>query len=151
MKVTIKNSLLGKTVDMLFETKLKGRQSRHRTRFVQLLGDRLELLSKEEAELLKEYCNLDENGEPITKMNENNEEVYDLKDAEGFIREQSTMFSESMTIEGDDNKAMLLAVREALDESEEEYGGHEAVLYEYLCKQFKVDEKLECEEDLENN
>lgn len=142
MKVEIKNSILGKAIELLYEMELAGKRSRHRTRFIQQLSDRLELLSEEELILLKDYCELDEEGNPkMVKKDERQEYVF--KDVHGFVKEQEELFDESMVIEGEDNKVMLVTVREALDECETAYSGEDATLYEYLCKQFKVDENLE--------
>lgn len=147
MKVTIKNSLLNSTIEILYKAKLSGKKSRHRTRFIKQVGARLELIGEEERDLLKAYCELDGDGEPKKEKGEDGKEYYKFKDIDSFHREQVELYEEEMTIEGEDNRVMLLSVREALDESDEVYSGQEAIIYDYLCEQFKVDEDIQVEEE----
>lgn len=142
MKVELLNSTLGQTVELLFDLELAGKASRHRTRFIQRVNDRLTLLGEEENTLLKEYSELDEDGE-IKTEGEGDQKRIIFKDIESFVKEQNELFSEKMVFEGDDDKAMLMTVREVLDTCETPFKGKEAVLYDYLCEQFKVDENLE--------
>lgn len=146
MQVRIKNALLNEIVELLFDWKLKGRQSRHRSRFIRLLNERVETVIEEEQELLKEHCYLDEDGEPKIKEI-NGKKHYDIKDFGAFSKDKADLLNEEMVIEGADNKTMLLTVREVLDECEEELAGREAVLYEHLCEVFKVDEDIDAEDE----
>lgn len=143
MEVKIENFILNEAIELFFEMTLKGRDSRHRTRFVRMLNERLESISEEQTELLKEHCHLDEDGEPKTK---NDGKEYDIKDLEAFSKDRQDLLDESFVIDGGDNKAMLMTLRSILDNYQGELSGRKAVLYEHLCEIFKVDEELESEE-----
>lgn len=138
MKVAIQNAQIGQAIGLLFRLSLKGKKSRHRTRFVKLLNERLQQVGEEEKELLKQYAELDEDGEP--KLAEDGK-GYDVIDKKGFIKEQQELYEEEMVLEGGDHHGMLKTVKEVLLESDEEFSGEEAMVYDYLCEQFEKSEE----------
>ena len=142
MEVRIKNMLLSEIIEFFYDLKLRGRQSRMRSRFIKQLSTRLEEFSENQRELLKEHCNLDKDGEPAVKKNEQGEEVYDIKDLEAYAKDRQELFEEEVVVEGADNELMLKTVRTILDECDIELSGRQAVLYEHLCEVFKVDEDI---------
>src|SRR5690625_4443775 len=119
MKVSIKNSLLSETIDIFFNLKLKGKQSRHRSRFLKMLSDQLEKIGEEEQQLIKDYVELDENDEPIVVENDG-KKTYKFIDKEKLIEEQHILLNEDFIIDGDNNKQTLLIIRDILDNTDEE-------------------------------
>ena len=148
MQVRIQNYLLNEAIEFFYNLKLKGRQSRMRSKLIRMLNTRAEEFVEQQKELLKEHCNL-ENGEPKIIKNEQGVDVYDIKDLEAYGKDRQELFSEEYVIEGADNDLMIKTVRTVLDECDIELSGRKAVLYEQLCEIFKVDEQLE--EETEDN
>jgi len=140
MQVKIKNHLLEQSIGLLFNLSLKGKQSRHRTKFVKQLNERLQEVAEQEKEVIKENCHLDDEGNPKTI---NDGKTYDVKDMDALVKDKQELLNEEMVIDGGDSQSMLMTIRTVLDECDKEFSGQEAVLYEYLCEQFKVDEDIE--------
>ena len=147
MKVHIKNTLIQPIIEMMFNWKLKGRYSRHRSKFIEKLSNQLKVIVADEEVLVKEYSHLDEEGNPKKRI-ENDTEVWDLKDEQSFLREKNELWNEEFVIDGGNNETMLKTVKELLDNSEEEFSGQEAILYNYLCDQF---EQLEVGDENDND
>jgi len=138
MKVAIENGKLGQAISLLFDLPLKGKQSRHRTKFVRLLADRQEEVEKGRIELAKEHAKKDEDGEPIAT-----DGAYDIEDRDGFAKDLQELYDEEMIIEGGDVSGMLKTVKAVLENCDKELSRQEAVIYDYLCDQFEkgVDEE----------
>lgn len=138
MKIAIENGKLGQAASLLFDLPLKGKQSRHRSKFVRLLADRQEEVEKGRVQLASEHAKKDKDGEPVTK-----DGVFDIDDQEAFTKELQELYEEEMIIEGGDVSGMLKTVKEVLENCDKELSGQEAVIYDYLCDQFEkgVDEE----------
>lgn len=145
LEVKINNNMLNETINFLFGMSLKGKQSRMRTRFIKIVNDRIESVLEEEGELFKEYCHLDEQGEP-KKKDENTLDVIEGKEKE-LAKERVDLYNEEYIIDGANNQTMLKTIRTVLDECEVEFSGRDAVFYEYLCEKFKVDEDIDSEKE----
>jgi len=143
MEVKIKNTLLDTAIEMFYTMELKGKKSRHRTKFVQMLGNHYDEVVEQEKELLKENCYLDEDGNP--KMSEDGKS-FEVKDMKNLQNEIQLLQSEELVIASPENRTLLLTIREILDECEEEYSNEKATVYAHLCDIFKVDEDLGIEE-----
>lgn len=143
MEVKIENMIIERIVEMFFEMKLKGKKSRHRTKFIQFLTDKVAEKEKNEKQLLEEYCEKDENGE--LKANEEGTH-YDIKDMDEYVRELQELNMEKVVFGGSENEETIKVVRDILDECEEEYSGYDATIYNHLCELFKVDEQVEFDE-----
>lgn len=141
MQVKFKNMIINETIEFFYGLKLKGRQSRMRSKLIKLLNERSQEFVEQQQELLKEHCNLDEQGNPKIIKKDGNE-VYDIKDLEAYAKDRQELFEEEYIIEGADNQLMLKTVREILDECDVELSGRKAVLYDHLCEIFKVDEDI---------
>lgn len=146
MQVKFKNMIINETIEFFYELKLKGRQSRMRSKLIKLLNERSQEFVEQQQELLKEHCNLDEQGNPKIIKKDGNE-VYDIKDLEAYAKDRQELFEEEYIIEGADNQLMLRTVREILDECDVELSGRKAVLYDHLCEIFKVDEDINEDDD----
>jgi|SRR5690625_4742055 len=135
MKLEIKNAYLKDIIDLLFDLSLKGKESRHRSKLINLLNDRLKEVEEDRVELAKEHAEKDEEGEPIVK-----DKHYKIKDQESFRYELNELFDEPFIIEGENNKLMLKTVLRALLNTDKEFSGTEAVIYDYLCEQLEKGE-----------
>lgn len=133
MKINIKNEHVGETINFLFDLPLKGKQSRHRTRFINLLTEKHKQIVEEELQLIKEFAGVDENGEP--KRNEHGN--FDVKDVKEFKKQQEELLSEEYVVEGGDYHGMLKTVKEIVLNYDEEVSGKKAVIYDYLCEAFE--------------
>ncbi|UOE96081.1 DUF1617 family protein [Alkalihalobacillus sp. LMS39] len=133
MQVKIQNGKLGQAINLLFNLSLKGKKSRHRTKFIKLLDERLREVAEQEQELLKEHCHLDGKGDP---KKTDDGKSWDVKDKEAFLKDKKELYEEEMVIEGGDVSGMLKTVKEILDECEEEWQGAEATTYFELCEIF---------------
>lgn len=151
MEVKIENFIINETVEFLYNANLRGKQSRHRSRFIRQLNSHIDTIMEEQQELLKIHCNAEADGTPkIVKDKETGVEEYDFKDEESkdkFIEERNGLFEEKLVIDDGNSRDMLLTVRQLLDEYDGDLSGRKAVLYDHLCEIFKVDEEIEEETD----
>ena len=85
MQVKIKNEKLGQAISLLFNLSLKGKQSRHRSKFIKILDERLKEVAEQEKDILKEHCHLDEEGNPKTK---NDGQEWDVTVVEAFSKDR---------------------------------------------------------------
>ncbi|WP_062318896.1 DUF1617 family protein [Halolactibacillus sp. JCM 19043] len=132
MQVKIKNAQLGQAIDLLFHLSLKGKQSRHRTKFVKLLAERSKEVEEQRKQLAEEHANKDDEDKPIIK-----DDKYDIVDQESFQTDIQELYNEEIVIEGGDNQGMLKTVKKILDECDKTFSGQEAVVYDYICEQFE--------------
>ena len=86
MIIKIEKAKLAPIINLLYDLSLRGKQSRHRTKFIKLLHERNEEYREDIKQLLKEHCHLDENGEP--KIKEDN--TYDVKDIDAYLKDKRT-------------------------------------------------------------
>lgn len=140
MQVVLKNDQLSKAASLLFALTLKGKQSRMRTKFLKLVNKRLEEVAEEEQNLLKEFCHLDDNGNPKQKPADNGGEmmVWDYKDEEEFAKEYKDFRNEKNTFGGGDADSMLRIVGEVLFDCDIEFSGSDADFYDELCDIFEA-------------
>lgn len=137
MQISIQNGKLVGVMNLLFQLPLKGKQSRQRSKMIKLLNERLEEVSDQEKELLKEHCHLDEDGEPKKK---NDDKEWDVIALEDYLKDRKELYEEELVIEGNNNTGMLSTVKKVLDECEIELSGDDAASYDYLCDQFEKEE-----------
>ncbi|MED5101065.1 hypothetical protein P9858_13145 [Niallia circulans] len=133
MKITIKVSYLPAAVEFLYNLTLKGKQSRHRSRFVKAMQEKWKRVVEEEQDLLKEFAGVDENGEPRKKEDGS----FDIKDVKGFKEQQKELFDEEFILEGGDATGYLKTVKEILFDFDGEVSGKDAEVYDYLYEVFE--------------
>lgn len=140
MQVKIENQKIAQTINLLYNLSLKGKQSRHRSKFISALRGKYQEFVEDEKELLKEHCNLDENGEPKTLENGTK---WDVKDLDAFAAARRELYEEERVFDGGDFQEILKTVKEVLLNCQKEFTGAEAEIYDYLCDQFEkgADEK----------
>ena len=121
----------------LNKMKLAGKASRMRTRFINILTEKYKLFKDEHMQLIKEYANLDEDGNPKIIVRDG-QRVFDIKDELAFNKEFNELLFEEVIIEENEvNKNMLLSVRDSILNSEIEVSEEEAFLYNEWCEQFE--------------
>lgn len=135
MQVKLKNATLGQVIDLLFNMSLKGKESRHRSQFIRVLDEQLKEVEKQEKELLKEHCHLDEEGNPKIIDTESGR-FWDVKDTKAFSADKTELYDEKFILEGANAQGMLKTIKKVLVETDMEFSGEKAVLYDYLCEQF---------------
>lgn len=132
MKVEIQNLYVKQAIDLLYDLSLKGKESRHRSKFIKLLNKRLKEIEEDRVALAKEYSHLDDEGNPIVKNNR-----YDIKDQESFNKELNELYDEVFVIEGENNKEIIKTVYKIIKNCDKEFSGAEAMTYEYLYDQLE--------------
>lgn len=134
MRVEIENRYLKQAFDLLFKLSLRGKQSRHRTRFIKLLNERFIQIEEERKQLAEEFAEKDENGQPIIEDGR-----YKIvgDNIEQFRKEFEDLMSEKFVIEGGDFEETLEVVRDILLNCDEYFSGEQAFVYDYLCEQFE--------------
>jgi len=135
MKVEIKYLYLNGAIELLYSMSLQGKLSRHRSRIIKVLRERLAEVGGEEIELMKEYAELDESGE--SKLNEQGVPVIDKSKIQELNEKKMELFNECMVIEGGDMKETLETVKDLLLDYQGEISGQTAEIYDYLCTQFE--------------
>lgn len=132
MKLEIKNLYLAESINFLHGISLKGKKSRHRSRFIKMLEEKLEQYREDEMHIIKEYAKLDENGDPVTNNN-----TYDIENIKGFKADQKELLEEVNIFEGGDATGILKTVKEIIFEYDEEVSGRTAEVYDYLYEAFE--------------
>ena len=136
MMVEIQHSKIAGVIRLLSELSLKGKQSRHRSKFIKLLDDRLTELEEDESNIRKEHCHLDDDGEPKTT---NDGASWDVKEEnqKDFENDILELREEQFVITGGDKTEYMKTVKVILDECDKEFSGQEAALYDYLYDQIE--------------
>lgn len=138
MKLTINNRLLVPTINLLQELKLKGKASRARTKLANLLIKSVDELSNSELELIKEYGELDESGEPIKLENGNYKIKPDVL-AE-FNAEHLALLNENAEAEGPTYEGHLEDCIKFLNDYDGELNGEDAIAYDALLDALEREE-----------
>lgn len=136
MELYVKNNQLAEFINLLYKLKLKGKQSRHRSKLLNLLGAQLKEREESEAALRVEHCNLDTEGNPQTIETERGM-IWDVIDKPAFEKDVVDLMNESIVITGPHHTETIRTVAEALFETEEEFAGLEAATYDTLCELFE--------------
>lgn len=136
MQVKIQYSQLAHAINFLAAMPLKGLKSINRTRFQNLLQERLKQVAEEEVALIKEHAGteiVDGKEEPMRKENGD----FAIEDVPAFKKEQDEYFKQHYVVEGGDSQVMLQSVKKALEEYDGELSGKEATAYEHLYTAFE--------------
>lgn len=135
MKIKIQNKYLLPSINLLYDLSLKGKESRHRTRFIKLLQEQLKEVEEERKQLAEEFSRKDKNGKPIIEDNK-----YVLENEKEFYKEFNELMDEEFIIEGANYEETLKTVKTILLECEVAFSGQDAMVYDYLCEQFEKGE-----------
>jgi Protein of unknown function (DUF1617) len=135
VRLEIQKSKITGVVNLLDKLSLKGKKSRHRSKLKNKLVKSWEEVMEQEKQLIKEYANLDEHGEPIIIDGKE----YDVPDENiselGKARKE--LFEEYIVIDEGDFENTVKIVKTVLDETNIEFSGAEADLYDYTCEQME--------------
>lgn len=141
--IKMKNNELNLVIGFLMELKLRGRESRMRTRLVkQLQTYYSDLVLEEQQQLIEEHGERDDKGELIARPMELEDGTtaseYSIKDVATFNKEVNELFSEEYIIEiTEENRLMLETVSEAVFDYDEEINGLKALQYDRICEIFE--------------
>ena len=101
----------------LNELSLQGAESRERTRFVNVLIERIQENEKFRTDLLEKFVEKDENGQKKKKVNELNEEVWDIPEDKltEYVKEYTDLMEDEYVMDIlDGNKQKLKVMKEAV-------------------------------------
>lgn len=121
--------------DLLIGFKLKGKESRLRMNLVRELESAIGEFGKDEKQLFEEFVIKGEDGSPISikkEVNGETVETYDFDDEERFLKEIGILYDEVVIIDHKKYEENLRIILKAIDESEVELSGHEAILHSLL-------------------
>ena len=122
-------------IEFLLDFELKGKDSRLRTRFVSLLMRRLDLSRQEHADLLIEFAQKDDSGEPITVKQEDGQIAYKIEDMEEYKKQYFLLMNEDFYIEEDREKEeMLKFVKDLVLNTDKTFKGEKALEYDRWCE-----------------
>ncbi|MGC7725999.1 hypothetical protein ACP22O_06380 [Staphylococcus epidermidis] len=133
----IKNSDLVQAKSFLYELKLKPKLSRHRTKLVKLIDEKIKDLSDASNEIIQQYAKKDENGNPI--INDNMVEFDSVENRIEFEREDAILINELSKINLDEYPNIYNSIQLVLSELDVELDKEKAETYELLCELFKVE------------
>ncbi|MEC1179208.1 hypothetical protein P9B03_11995 [Metasolibacillus meyeri] len=140
----IKNYEIAELQSFLFNLSLKSKESRMRTRFINLLDEQQELIKKERLMIIDEYASKNEAGLAVTeKKLIDNEEVelvvFPNAEVEIDVKNQiALLMNEDFIIEETESKIdMLKCVQEIVLNCDLELSGAKASLYNRFCEMFE--------------
>lgn len=126
--------------DILLGLKLKGKSSRLRMKFVREINTHIEEFTSDEKQLFEEYVLKGKDGEPLKVKKEVDgeiKELFDFDDEPKFLEELHVLHTESISIEADQLKDSIEVILDALDQSEEELSGLEALSHDLLYEKLE--------------
>lgn len=134
MAIRMYNVEIEQFANFLLGLNLKGKESRMRTRFIKTLQERMALVKEEHLDLIKQYSEKDENGEPKI-IEKDGQQVYDVQDMEAFNKEYNELMLEELVVEETvANKDVLNAVRNAVLNCDQEFSGQDALVFDRFCE-----------------
>lgn len=142
MRLEVENVKINQVIDLLDRLSLRGLKSIHRTRLSQQLTEKLQRVVKEEKEIRKDLCHLDENGKPKIKEDGN----LDVKNITEFNKIMAEFYKEKIIISGDEPQIMLKSVKDSLETTEMDFEGESAYTFEHLYSGFVGGAENESEE-----
>ena len=120
--------------------KLKGKQNRHRMRVLKEIETALDQYNKDTTSLAEEFSLKDEEGKPVVVRRERNGEsfdTYDIDDYATFVKEQTELNEETFVMDGEKYNEELKTLLVAMDESETELSGNEAVVEQLIYERIE--------------
>ena len=129
MKITLKNTELPTAIQFLKDLNLKGSDSRCRSKLVKLLEVPMQEFAQDEAELLKEYDLLDEQGQ--IKQDGEQEKVRQFK------VEQNKLYQEQVIIDSGTYTPQIEKLKDILENIKIELSGDNAEIYDRLLDEME--------------
>lgn len=122
-------------INFLMELELPAKQSRMRTRFCKLGIERLNLIAEERMDIIKRYANLDENGEIKQIKNSEGILLWDVQDKDAYNNDYRELMLEEWVVElSEENKDMLLTLKDSVLNLDVILKGKEAMQYDRWCE-----------------
>lgn len=127
----IYNHQLEKLIVFLHSLELERKDSRMRTRFKNLLIDKLQTVLDETVVINKQYIAHDENNQPIKENGD-----YLIKDNVKRVADINELMNEAYEVPQDiNNREMLLSIRDSvLNHSPATFKGDDADIYDTVCE-----------------
>src|SRR5699024_12298949 len=116
MQMIIYNIQYGETIKILDKIQLKALKTINKTRLSEQMQEQLKRIINEEKELRKEYCHLDDEGNPKVIDGK-----LDLKDEEEFKDVIIEFYKEKVIIDSGDSQVMLKSVKQSMEETDVEF------------------------------
>lgn len=147
-KLILKNKHLPALSDWLSSLALGGKESRERTKFIELLRPGISELFSLRQGLLFKYAEKDEAGKPKMKTEEvpqadgtiKDKSTFDLTDenSKKFKEELTEFLNKDFVIEAEGNKSKLLAVKDLVLNSSQTFRGELAEFYAEWAECFEA-------------
>ncbi len=131
--IKIQHKYLKDVGEFLLGISLKGKESRHRMRIVNVLNEQNQNVAEEEINLLKEYAKLDEDGELIR----NADGSFDILDIKEFKKQQDDLYNEQFVINDTNLDESLQTVGKLVIDYDEELNNKDAFIHDYICQQYE--------------
>lgn len=139
--IKLQNKYLKDVADFLLNTvSAKGKKNIHRMRIVKSLQERDKEVGEEEVTLLKEFAQLDENGE----LKRNDAGGFDIEDMKGFNEQHKALYDEYFVIDDKNLESSLTTVKKLVNDFDKELSGKNAEAHFILIEAF---ENAEAEEN----
>ncbi len=139
MKIILANEVLAPSVNFLGTIKLKGKDSRARSKLVKLLTNQFRELQESEQALIDEYAKTDENGKQ--EKTENGNAKIDPDRAKEYLAEHSKLMLEQVEIEGGTYVNHIDDCQKILEDYDGELDGQNAQAYDALLDAFEAAKK----------
>lgn len=139
----IKNYDVQKVGEFLLNLTLKGKQTRMRSRFINMLQEHLNQINDEKQQLFEDYSVKDEDGQPVQKTIDGKS---GFKVSDQYQKELAILMSEEFILEEDKKVLdMLLTLQEVIFGLEDmEMSGDEAMTYNIIYDLFEdIGQELE--------
>lgn len=127
MKITLNNALLKPTAEMLYSLPLKGKISRQRSRIVRAINEHIKEVEQQRVDIAEEHAEKGSDGKPLIQ-NKN----YVILDMMAFNRDVDELYKECTTIADPNLEEPFAAIKEVLEETEQEFSGAHAEEYDAL-------------------
>ncbi|WP_161568780.1 DUF1617 family protein [Exiguobacterium sp. SH5S4] len=124
----------------LLGLKLKGKQNRHRMRIIKELESAMDAFQKDMSDLAEEFALKDEDGNPVIIKKERDGEMfdaYDIEDIQQFAKEKLDLSEETFVLDGKKYQEELQTLLVAMDESEIELSGNEAIIEQLVYERIE--------------
>ncbi|RXZ78204.1 hypothetical protein EBB07_29560 [Paenibacillaceae bacterium] len=129
------NYELNPFVEFLFNLKLIDKKSRMRSRFINLLLEKVKQLELDYKILLEQYGEKNEKGELLKVDTEDGKTGYKINDIQSFQSANQELMSEEIILEvTEERKDMFLTVIDSILNCGIEFEGTEAVQYDRWCE-----------------
>lgn len=121
-------------VDFIMNEEVTPKLSRMRSRFVKIAKERIQQNDEDRMEIIKQYCEVDEQGELVTVTDEEGNARYKIENMDEFNKEFSELMSEYFIVEDNEtNKEMLECVKAIVHNTTKMLKGQEALQYDRWC------------------